>query len=68
MDIEEYEFADLDVEVEMHKAKNGIGFKIEYKCHVTTPNEYCYMFLTKGDVIALAKHFQLTADDIKDKE
>jgi len=27
-----------------------------------------YIGFTKSDVIALAKHFKLTADDIKDKE
>ena len=66
MNIDDYEFYDVDVKVERHESDVSIGFKIEYKCHVTKLNEYAYMYLNKVDVIALAKHFKLTSEDIKD--
>jgi len=66
MNIEDHKFYDVDVKVERHESDVSIGFKIEYKCHVTKPNEYAYMYLTKGDVAQLAKHFKLTPEDIKD--
>lgn len=67
MNIEEYEFKDTDISLSSKKnMEYSISFKVEYKCHVTLPNEYAYMFITKRDVMALAKHFRLTLDDIKE--
>ena len=64
-DITKHSFCDVDVEIEQHENDYSVGFKIEYKCHVTIPNEFAYMFLTKNDVIALAKHLKVTASDLQ---
>ena len=55
MNIEEYKFNDDTIKA-MASSKKDILFFIEDTTFV----------LTKPDVIALAKHFQLTADDIKE--
>jgi len=69
MNIKEYEFKDTDISLSSKKNMDySISFKVEYKCHVTIPNEYAYMFLTKGDVIALAKHFNLELALLKSLE
>ena len=63
MNIEEYEFKDTDISLSSKKfIDDGITIKVQ-----VIGNAYTYMFLSKHDVIALAKHFELTADDIKDK-
>ena len=54
MNIEEYKFSDPTVEA----FKDGGGLYFYIKCEVAD--------LNKRDVIALAKHFKLTADDIKE--
>ena len=65
MNIKNYEFRDTDISLSSKKNMDySIALKVEYKCHVTEPNEYAYMFIAKVDVIALAKHFKLTANDL----
>ena len=55
MSIEDYEFSDGEVVAEINE--DGAV----WLCATA------YSALKKRDVIALAKHFQLTADDLKDE-
>ena len=57
MNIEDYEFVDYGLGTVL--SANNIAVSINAH-HVP------WFGLYKADVIALAKHFQLTADDIKD--
>lgn len=67
MSIESYSFKDTDVTLSSKKNLDySVSLKIEHKVNVTVPTEYAYMFLARRDVIALAKHFKLTIDDIKE--
>ena len=54
MNIEEYEFSDRQVKLQSQSRQNVLWFF----------NDNDEIFLAKRDVIALAKHFQLTADDL----
>ena len=60
MKLEEYEFKDTDVRL---SSKKNMDYSVSLKVQALE-NAYTYMFLTKRDVIALANHFSLTADDI----
>jgi len=58
MKIEDYSFVDFSIG--RVSSANEVGVAIETK---RSP----WVALYKNDVIALAKHFKLTADDLKDE-
>ena len=60
MNIEQHKFDDHDVSV-----REAFDDHIYLEVDIEN-NNYSYIDLHKYDVIELAKHFKLTADDIKD--
>ena len=69
MNIEEYEFEDTQILLNAIGQYKGQGLSIYfhdifYDNNREDGNEVCFD-LMKNDVIALAKHFKLTAEDIK---
>ena len=61
MNIEEYEFTDSEIsKVTRYRLGKMVEIATKRQAHGTIE-------LRKSDVIALAKHFKLTLDDIKDK-
>lgn len=55
--IEDYEFCDILVDYAQHANKLGVNIKLRQKAS--------NVIIYKKDVIAMAKHFKLTAEDIK---
>lgn len=56
MSIEDYEFIDILVDRVWHSSNNGVNIKLRSKANS--------VIIYRKDVIALAKHFKLTASDI----
>lgn len=63
MEIKDYQFRDTDISL-VKASDYSIEIKVEYKCHVTKPNEYAYAWISKECVRNLARHFKLTAEDL----
>ncbi len=62
MNIEDYEFRDTDISL---SSKKNMEYSVSLKVRVAD-NAYTHMFLSKRDVIQLAKHFKLTVNDIEE--
>jgi hypothetical protein len=63
VDIEDYEFSDADILCVKVKFNDYVEFKFSDEDHYALG--FAYLWLDKEDVIALAKHFKLTEEDLK---
>ena len=62
MNIEEYKFKDADISF---RSVDDISISLNLSLE-NNDGDYAYLILENRDVIALAKHFKLTVDDIKE--
>lgn len=64
MSIEKYNFYDEDLShSHSHSISGELYLDVEYECY--DHRGQATVMLNKDDVIALAQHFNLTADDLK---
>ena len=58
MDIKNYEFSDMYMPKVLSENETAVALNVE---------DLPWVAINKSDVIALAKHFKLTAEDLSDK-